>query len=521
MAAHVSGEIVKAPGNLVISVYVTCPDITMTVTPDLKLGDDGVLLHIDLARGKQRLGGSALAQVFDQVGDECPDLDDVPYLRRVFESVQELLTEGLISAGHDISDGGIIVCLLEMAFAGNCGVCVDLASQGKSLFHALFSEELGLVLEVSKRNVDLVRKKLHVSDISTEVIGSVTSLPVIELWVDEIPQLKEEMSCLRDMWEETSFQLEGFQRLASCVQLEREGLKSREAPLWTLTFNPRFTDEKLMAMKSKPKVAVIREEGSNGDREMAAALYAAGFEPWDVTMSDLLSGRVSLHAYRGVVFVGGFSYADVLDSAKGWSASIRFNQPLLIQFQDFYSRPDTFSLGVCNGCQLMALLGWVPGAQVGGALGAGRDISQPRFIHNESGRFECRFTSVAIENSPSIMFKGMEGSTLGVWSAHGEGRAYFPDRSVLDCILESNLAPLRYCDDTGSITEVYPFNPNGSPLGVAALCSPDGRHLAMMPHPERCFMMWQFPWYPKEWEVEKKGPSPWLRMFQNAREWCS
>ncbi|XP_058109740.1 probable phosphoribosylformylglycinamidine synthase, chloroplastic/mitochondrial [Magnolia sinica] len=520
MAAHASGEVVKAPGSLVISVYVTCPDITMTVTPDLKLGDDGVLLHIDLAKGKRRLGGSALAQVFDQVGNECPDLDDVPYLKSVFESIQELLSEGLISAGHDISDGGFIVCILEMAFAGNCGLQLDLASRGKGLFQALFAEELGLVLEVSKRDVDTVMEKLHAAHVSADIIGHVTKSPIIEIHVDGLPQLKGETTHLRDMWEDTSFQLEGFQRLASCVDLEKTGLKSRHVPSWVLSFTPRFTDEKWMAVSSKPKVAVIREEGSNGDREMSAALYAAGFEPWDIAMSDLLSGHASLREFRGLVFVGGFSYADVLDSAKGWSASIRFNKMLLNEFQEFYDRPNTFSLGVCNGCQLMALLGWVPGSQVGGVLGAGGDMSQPRFVHNESGRFECRFTSVTIGESPSIMFKGMEGSKLGVWAAHGEGRAYFPEKGVLDRVLESNLAPLRYCDDDGSVTEVYPFNPNGSPLGVASLCSPDGRHLAMMPHPERCFMMWQFPWYPKEWDVDRKGPSPWLRMFQNAREWC-
>ncbi|KAI3973293.1 hypothetical protein MKX01_020668 [Papaver californicum] len=521
MAAHASDEVVKAPGNLVISVYATCPDITLTVTPDLKLADDGVLLHIDLGKGKRRLGGSAFAQVFDQVGDECPDIDDVPHLKRAFEVVQELLTDGLISAGHDISDGGLIVCVLEMAFAGNCGLHLDLNSQGTSLFQTLFAEELGLVLEVSKKNLDTIRGRLRKAHITAEVIGQVTGSPMINLSVDGVTQLEQETSHLRDMWEETSFQLEGFQRLASCVELEKTGLKSRHEPSWTLSFTPAFTEKKWLAVKSKPKVAVIREEGSNGDREMSAAFHASGFEPWDITMSDLLSGAISLDEFRGIVFVGGFSYADVLDSAKGWSASIRFNQPLLTQFQEFYNRPDTFSLGICNGCQLMALLGWVPGAQVGGVLGVGGDPSQPRFIHNESGRFECRFTNVTIGDSPAIMFKGMEGSTLGVWAAHGEGRAYFPDIGIQDHVLNSNLAPVRYCDDSGKVTEVYPFNPNGSPLGVAAICSKDGRHLAMMPHPERCFLMWQFPWYPKHWEVEKKGPSPWLRMFQNAREWCS
>ncbi|KHG14750.1 hypothetical protein F383_18060 [Gossypium arboreum] len=446
MAAHAGGEVVKAPGNLVISAYVTCPDITKTVTPDLKLGQDGILLHIDLAKGKRRLGGSALAQVFDQIGNDCPDIDDVSYLKRVFEGVQDLLGDGLISAGHDISDGGLLVCALEMAFAGNCGIALDLASLGNSVFQSLFAEELGLILEVSKNNVHSVMEKLSSLDVSAEIIGRVTTSPVIELKVDGIAHLNEKTSLLRDMWEDTSFQLEKLQRLASCVELEKEGLKFRHEPSWPLSFTPSVTDEKFFTTALKPKVAIIREEGSNGDREMSAAFYAAGFEPWDVAMSDLLN-------------------------------------------------------------RLMALLGWVPGPQVGGVFGAGGDPSQPRFVHNESGRFECRFTSVTIKDSPAMMFKGMEGSTLGVWAAHGEGRAYFPDDGVLDRVLHLDLAPLRYCDDDGNPTVAYPFNLNGSPLGVAAICSPDGRHLAMMPHPERCFLMWQFPWYPKDWKVDKKGPT--------------
>ncbi|ONM08577.1 putative phosphoribosylformylglycinamidine synthase chloroplastic/mitochondrial [Zea mays] len=521
MAAQCDGEVIKAPGNLVISTYVTCPDITLTVTPDLKLGEDGILLHIDLAKGNRRLGGSALAQAFDQIGNDCPDIDDVLYLKKVFEAIQELLSQRLISAGHDISDGGLIVCVLEMAFAGNCGFKLDIDLEDRSLIEGLFAEELGLIIEVHSKYLNIVKQKLEIAGISANVIGEVTNSPEIEVFIDGNLHLKEKTSDLRDLWEETSFQLEELQRLKSCVKLEKEGLKCRTSPSWSLSFTPKFTDGKLLTASLKPKVAIIREEGSNGDREMAAAFHAAGFEPWDITMSDLLAGKSSLKEFRGIAFVGGFSYADVLDSAKGWAASIRFNQPLIQQFQDFYHRPDTFSLGVCNGCQLMALLGWVPGSGVGGSLGTGGDMSQPRFIHNESGRFECRFTSVSIGDSPAIMFKGMEGSTLGVWSAHGEGRAFFPDENVLATVVKSNLAPVRYCDDSNNITETYPFNPNGSPLGIAALCSPDGRHLAMMPHPERCFMMWQYPWYPKEWQVEKSGPSPWLRMFQNAREWCS
>ncbi|KAI7726414.1 hypothetical protein M8C21_027352 [Ambrosia artemisiifolia] len=521
MAAQVSGEVVKAPGNLVISAYVTCPDVTKTVTPDLKLKDDGVLVHIDLGKGKRRLGGSALSQVFDQIGDECPDVDDVRYLKTVFEVVQDLLTDELISAGHDISDGGLIVSVLEMAFAGNCGVQISLSSHGKSIFETLFSEELGLVLEVSKANLVEVTTMLTNRGVSSEIIGQVTAEPMIGLEIDGMTHLNEKTVDLRDIWEETGFHIEKNHKLAACVTSEKEGLKNRHEPEWRLTFTPKYTDEKYMNAVSKPKVAVIREEGSNGDREMSAAFFASGFEPWDVTMSDLLNGSVSLNGFRGIVFVGGFSYGDVLDSAKGWAASIRFNPSLLNQFQEFYNRPDTFSLGVCNGCQLMALLGWIPGPKVGGTLGTGGDPAQPRFIHNESGGFECRFTNVTLNKSPAIMFKGMEGSTLGVWAAHGEGKAYFPNKQIFDNVLSSDLAPLRYCDDDGKPTEEYPFNLNGSPLGVAAICSPDGRHLAMMPHPERCFLMWQFPWYPTNWDVEKKGPSPWLKMFQNAREWCS
>ncbi|KAL0435292.1 UNVERIFIED_CONTAM: putative phosphoribosylformylglycinamidine synthase, chloroplastic/mitochondrial [Sesamum radiatum] len=332
MAAHASGEVVKAPGNL----------------------------------------------VFDQVGDECPDLDDVSYLKRVFNAVQNLIEEELISAGHDISDGGLLEKLLEVG-------------------------------------------------VSTEVIGEVTASPVVELKIDGITHLTEETSVLRDLWEETSFQLEKFQRLASCVELERKGLRNRHEPSWVLTFTPTYTDEKYMTATSKPKVAIIREEGSNGDREMSGAFYAAGFEPWDITMSDLLNGAISLHEFRGIAF---------------WRIQ-------LCRCARLCKRLGSFN-------KLMALLGWVPGPNVGGVLG-----------------------------------------TTGIHHSQ-------------------DLAPVKYCDDNGNPTEVYPFNLNGSPLGVAAICSPDGRHLAMMPHPERCFLMWQYPWYPKNWNVEKKGPSPWLRMFQKC-----
>jgi phosphoribosylformylglycinamidine synthase len=267
-----------------------------------------------------------------------------------------------------------------------------------------------------------------------------------------------------------------------------------------------------MERRSKVPVAILREEGSNGDREMAATFLAAGFDPWDVAMSDLLDERITLERFRGVVAVGGFAHADVLDASKGWAGSVRFNHKLWSQFEAFLSRNDTFSLGVCNGCQLLALLGWVPWRGLEGA-------NQPRFVRNASGRFESRFVSVRILDGPSIMLRGMAGSTLGIWSAHGEGRALFPDQGILTRVEDEGLAPIRFSDDEGQITERYPHNPNGSPRGIAGLCSPDGRHLAMMPHPERTSTLWQWGWMPPAWRRDLEV-SPWLQMFQNAREWC-
>jgi len=274
-------------------------------------------------------------------------------------------------------------------------------------------------------------------------------------------------------------------------------------------------------------VAILRCEGSNGDREMAAAFDAVGLEAWDVTMTDLAAGRITLDRFRGLAFVGGFSYADVCDSAKGWAAAIQFSQVLAPQFRHFLARDDkVFSLGVCNGCQLMALLGWVPGNGANHTLAAEESTakknlaSQPRFVHNASRKFESRWATVRIDTSPSVLLRGMEGSVLGVWVAHGEGRCHFPDASVKRVVDEKHLAPLRYADDAGAATDAYPFCPNGSTDGIAGLCSPDGRHLAIMPHPERAVRSWQWPWTNDAIaDVCRRRPdsfSPWLRLFQNA-----
>ncbi|DBA68000.1 hypothetical protein WJX79_010614 [Trebouxia sp. C0005] len=517
MAASAGGETVMAPGNLVISAYVTCPDITKTLTPDLKLPGSGKLIHVDLAQGQNRhLGGSCLGQVYSQLGNDTPDVD-VSRLKAMYNTTQSLIADDKISAGHDISDGGIAVTLLEAAFAGNCGIQVNLACSSQSdEFGHLFAEELGLVLEVAPENEQQVLEAYTQAGLTAHTIGDVTTEAQISISVHGTRQVSGGMAELRDVWEEGAFHLERLQAAEECVNAEQALQASRQAPTWTLPFTPTWTPEANLKASGKVRVAVMREEGSNGDREMAAAVYSGGMEPWDVTMSDLLNGRASLDSFQGVVFVGGFSYADVMDSAKGWAGTIRCNRRLSDAFKAFYNRPDTFSLGVCNGCQLMALLGWVPGTEA-----QLPDPAQPRFIHNTSGRFESRWATVQIqEDSPAIMLKGMGGSSMGIWCAHGEGRAHFPDPQVKQAVLEGGLAPIRYQGPSQEVTEQYPFNPNGSPEGIAALCSPNGRHLAIMPHPERCFLMWQNPWFPGESGLTKDGPGPWLKLFQNAREWC-
>ncbi|WP_420208864.1 phosphoribosylformylglycinamidine synthase subunit PurQ, partial [Candidatus Electronema sp. JC] len=323
--------------------------------------------------------------------------------------------------------------------------------------------------------------------------------------------LDEDMRVLRQEWEETSYQLERLQVHPACAEEERRNIYDRTAPAYHLPFTPQPSPKHLLTTASKPKVAILRDEGSNSDREMSSAFHAAGFEPWDITMTDLLAGRVTLDGFRGIAAVGGFSYADVPESAKGWAATILFNERLRTMFDAFLDRPDTFTLGICNGCQLFGLLGWVPWRGLDAA-------KQPRFVHNTSGRFESRWTTVRVTDSPAMMLRGMSGLVFGIHVAHGEGLLHFPDAAVRAEVIGQRLVPLVYADDSGAVTEQYPFNPNGSPDGFAGLCSPDGRHLALMPHPERAFLPWQCHWLPRE--MQGLEVSPWLRMFQNAREWC-
>ncbi|XP_034561977.1 phosphoribosylformylglycinamidine synthase [Notolabrus celidotus] len=515
MAARVGRETVKAPGALVISAYAVCPDITATVTPDLEDPDgEGELLWVPLSPGLARLGGSALAQCFSQLGDVSPDLDQPELLTSCFNITQTLIQDRLLSAGHDISDGGLISCLLEMAFAGNRGIDVEVTSDGAEVMQLLFSEELGLVLEVSHRHIQTVCQRFKDGGLQCRRVGRTFGFgpdSEVRVRVDGQEVLRASLPELRGLWEETSFQLERLQADETCVRQEEDGLAKRTQPFFKLTFDPSEKPS-VSKLTARPSVAVIREEGSNGDREMSVSLHMAGFQVWDVTMQDLCSGFVTLDSFRAVVFVGGFSYADVLGSAKGWAASVTFNGKAKAEFEAFRRRSDTLSLGVCNGCQLLALIGWVGEEQEG----AGGDVV---LTHNQSGRFESRFVSVGIQESPSVWLRGMQGSALGVWVAHGEGMMQFRSPQVQERILSGGLAPLRFLDDQGNPTEEYPLNPNGSAGGVAGLCSQDGRHLAMMPHPERCTLSWQWPWAPSTLRGSLT-PSPWLRMFENAAEWC-
>jgi phosphoribosylformylglycinamidine synthase len=524
MATRVGAETVKSPRELVVSVYAAVPDIRATVTPDLKRPGESVLLFVDLGGGKSRLGGSALAQTRGGIGDESPDVDDPAVLKAAFETVQALLERGLILAGHDRSDGGLVTTLLEMAFAGNCGLDVTVEEQlpglpvapsrRPSAVEVLFAEELGLVLEVAAADAAVVCREMTRAEVPCVLVGRTRKEKVITVRVNGAEVLSEDMRVLRGWWEETSHQLERLQVGAACADEESATIYDRPGPTYTLPFTPEVGSDRTpqRGTITKPKVAILRDEGSNSDREMTAAFHAAGFEPWDVAMTDLLDGRITLEPFRGVAAVGGFSYADVPESAKGWAATILFNPRLRAMFDAFYDRPDTFSLGICNGAQLFGLLGWVPWR----GLPAER---QPRFVHNRSGRFESRWATVKVLPSPAIMLRGMAGLVFGIHVDHGEGLLHFPDPSVRERVLADDLAAVVYVDDDGNPTERYPFNPGGTPGGLTGLTSPDGRHFAMMPHPERCFLPWQCHWLPEKLRRELTV-TPWLRMFQNAREWC-
>ncbi|KAH8404357.1 hypothetical protein KR222_004912 [Zaprionus bogoriensis] len=534
MAAKVDGEIVKSPGTLVLSTYAPCPDVRVRVTPDLKgpaSGKSTALLWITIERCA-RIGGSALAQAYSQQGEVAPDLVETHILTRAFNLTQSLLAEGLLLAGHDVSDGGLIVCLLEMAIGGLSGLNIDTAEALAGIrikdatvdANLLFSEECGWVLELEQSQLAGVRERFKDAGVPNYYLGAPRGYGLDKAQIlirrNEHTILDEPLRKLYKQWERTSFELEKLQTSGGCAQAEYDSLDYRQAPQYKGPVDLQ-AELKLKRCAHPIRVAVLREEGINSEREMMASLLRANFEVHDVTMSDLLAGNTSLSQYRGLVFPGGFSYADTLGSAKGWAANIVHSALLQPQFEAFRQREDVFSLGICNGCQLMTLIGFV------GNTTTGTDTTtsgnpELALLHNRSQRFECRWSTVRIPPNRAIMLRNMHELVLGCWVAHGEGRFAFQREELLTQLHEQQLVALQYVDDKGAPTEQYPLNPNGSPRGVAGLCSPDGRHLALMPHPERCSAMYQWPYVPPGFGVPvSQVESPWQLMFNNAYKWCA
>jgi phosphoribosylformylglycinamidine synthase len=506
-----------APLSLVVSAFAPVIDVRRTLTPVLhRGGPDGGdeeyadLVLIDLGKARNRLGGSVLAQVYKQVGHHPPDLDDPQALRSFFEAIQQLNEERLLLAYHDRSDGGLFVTLCEMAFAGHTGITIALDDIGEDLLAALFSEELGAVIQVRHCDLETVLAVLHEAGLArhSHVLGMVNDDDRIVFTYAHREVFAESRIALQRIWSETTFRMQALRDNPHCAQQEYDRILDAQDPGLhaVLTFDPEEDiAAPYIATGARPKVAVLREQGINGQVEMVAAFMRAGFACVDVHMSDILQGRFSLRDFQGVAAGGGFSYGDVLGAGGGWAKTLLYNARARDEFAAFFARPDTFGLGACNGCQMLShLRALIPGAEL-----------WPRFLRNASEQFEGRLVMVEVLDSPSLFLQGMAGSRLPIAVAHGEGRAEFASQTALEQALEQGLVVLRYVDHRGSPTEVYPFNPNGSPYGITGLSTRDGRFTIVMPHPERMFRTLQYGWHPDEWGED----GPWLRMFRNARKW--
>ncbi|HVU04385.1 MAG TPA: phosphoribosylformylglycinamidine synthase [Polyangiaceae bacterium] len=505
---------VTAPLSLVVSAFAPVTDARRTLTPELRRDvGDTELLYVDLGRGKNRLGASALAQVHGEVGAHPPDVDDPALLQAFFGAVQELSARGLALAYHDRSDGGLMVTLLEMAFAGGTGLSIELSVVRGDPVSVLFSEELGAVIQVRSADVDRavgIFAKAGLGDV-VHAIGAPTRGHRVVIRKEGRTLLEESRATLRSVWSETTHRMQALRDDPTSADEEQALRGDREDPGLSalLPFDPDEDVAKsvVTAARERPKVAILREQGVNGHVEMAAAFHRAGFAAVDVHMSDVLGGRVTLDGFRGLAACGGFSYGDVLGAGGGWAKSILFNSRAREEFQRFFARENTFSLGVCNGCQMLSnLKALIPGAS-----------HWPRFVRNRSEQFEARVCLVRVEESPSILFRGMEQAVIPIVVAHGEGRAEFDDDAHRSRVDGSGLVPLRYVDHHGQVTGHYPENPNGSPGGITALTTEDGRATILMPHPERVFRAIQCSFRPRD----PSGDGPFLRLFRNARVWVS
>ena len=500
MHSEINGKIIKTPRTLVLSAYAPMVDIRKKITPEFKKIDSDIIF-IDLGYNYARLGGSSIAQYYEQIGDESPDFENMNDFAGIFSIIQNYIEAGKLLSGHDRSDGGLITCLVEMSISSNIGCKIDVVSQHSDIDY-WFNEELGIIVEVDK----MITNEF-LSEFKTLVpvykIGETFNNYKIQVKHNNNEILCEDITELRYAWEKTNYKIElnkipkelAFSEMNELTIINRFNYIIPESIYAIANF------ELKSSIIQPIKVAILREEGSNGDREMASALHSAGFEVWDINMNDLVKNPYLLHSFRGIVFVGGFSYSDVLGAANGWYNVIQNNEIINKQIRSFFDRKNTFTLGVCNGCQLMARLGLFEGIKT--------------IEENTSKRFESRFSQVRIPHNNSIMLSELEGLSLGIWVAHGEGR-FNPDSS---CFNKSSIC-MQYVDPMNEPTEVYPYNPNGSSLGIAGVHSKDGRHLAMMPHPERCFLNWQMAWKPYDSE-NKHLYSPWFYMFKNAFIWCN
>jgi phosphoribosylformylglycinamidine synthase len=523
---------VTAPLSLIVSAFARVTDARRTLTPQLAMDvGETELVLVDLGRGRNRLGGSALAQVHGALGDAAPDLDDPAILEAFFDAIQSLNAAGRILAYHDRSDGGLFATLCEMAFASRAGITLTLdalvmdaarldvdgherqsdviagAVEQRTLA-VLFNEELGAVLQVKRGERDAVMEVLRGAGLSahSHVIGRPNREGEIRIVVNGNRVLSEKRAALHRAWSEVTHHIQRLRDNPQCADQEYERLLDEGDPGVSvlLTFDPRSDIAALFVSRgARPRIAVLREQGVNGQMEMAAAFDRAGFAAVDVHMSDIIAGRVSLEGFKGFAACGGFSYGDVLGAGEGWAKSILFNARARGEFERFFARPDSFSLGACNGCQMVSnLKEMIPGAE-----------NWPHFERNLSEQYEARLATIEIGKSPSIFFAGMEGSRIPIATAHGEGRAVFRDAQAMEAC--QYLVGARFVDNRGQVTETYPLNPNGSPQGITALTTPDGRCTILMPHPERVFRSIALSWHPQGWGDD----SPWMRIFRNARGW--
>ena len=503
---------VTAPMSLIITGFAPVQDARKTLTPQLRTdkGETDLIL-LDLGNGQNRLGLSALAQVYNQVGQDVPDVDQPEQLVAFFSAMQELNEQGLILAYHDRADGGLFTTVAEMAFAGRTGVDINLdmlAAESSELAAALYAEELGGVIQVKRDDLQTVLTELNAAGLGevAKVIGTLNEDDTLNFHFDEEEVYSESRIQLQRWWAETSYQVQSLRDNSDCAKQEFEALLDKNDPGLSAELSFDVNEDvaaPFISTGARPQMAIIREQGVNGHVEMGAAFDRAGFAAVDVHMSDILAGRVTLDQFKGLVACGGFSYGDVLGAGEGWAKSILFNSVARDQFQAFFNRDDSFALGVCNGCQMLSNLHeLIPGAEL-----------WPHFVRNQSEQFEARVAMVEVQESNSIFLQGMQGSRMPIAIAHGEGRAEFKDETHLANLQGSSNVALRYVDNYGKVTEAYPANPNGSPMGISGVTTADGRVTIMMPHPERVFRAVTNSWAPDAWAED----GAWMRMFRNAR----